>query len=1199
MLSAFVRVHLPDRSPDFQRVALEPGVPLLDRGQATARLLRLWLGRFVAEPEWVDAQTVQFHVNDDQGRRITPQNARPLRPQDLTGPLRAELDALRDKLTQIPSKGRTEEVIAKLVRERLNRLLKDVTPACAEGAFFVYRDARRKPRLVWCWGYQRSESKVAQPVLCAGTDCRRLYLARGEAEPACPKCRTPMPIFRFPWKKVGFVAACLLLILSAAGWWRWQTWPRSELEGQIVWSGFGLPVADAEVRIAALGAVAHSDEHGRFRLERLPAGAWAVEISAEGFRPWRNTQELARAEHANVAVELVGDGVLVGQVVDAISRRPVLDAKLQFEGTSQSLRVDEEGRFRHEGCRRGKFTLSVSANGYPTATHEINLASGDDAPIELAVSGDAILVGRVLSASLEQPIPGASITLEGCEQNTRSDAEGWFVFKQAKAGPTQIVAESEGLATAQLEKELVSGNERQVQFKLAGAAKVSGTVVRAVDSAPLSSAEVRIPGSKLVAKTDDQGRFQLRGATARLTMFEIAAPGFAPEQLERELSNSDETVFDVKLKGDSAVSGQVTDEVLGLPVEQADVILTGSPYRTRTDVKGQYRLESVPGVPAKVEVRAAGFATRAADIRPMPKPDVVANFALVGNLTLTGLVVERWSDKAIAKARVAVAGSELVLATSDEGTFEIKGLRGGIRHELQITAEGLAPRTETIEPTDASPKRLRVVLAGAARQAGQVLSAVDESPVVGAKVVLAETENAATTDDKGQFTLEQLKAGPVVLEVSAPNFRLRRLETSVSENAKPPLSVLLGGDSTAVGQVFDAATGQPVAEVEVRIDKTVLKAQTDAEGRFRIEGAFAGAAQVTAQADGYPPASEEVELAAERETELELKLKGDAAVTGEVFDDTGKPIAKAVVELTGSEHRALTGPRGEFQLPSLRAGSLRLSVSATNFASESVKGTLKSGEMKSLGRITLPSSRTLRGQLVHALTEAPLANAVVAIATENARARTNPNGEFQLDKLPAKRMTLRFESDGFVAEQVEVNPAESEERAVFCLCPIPKPDELFIVLTWQGPVEDLDAHLYLAAGDKAASHVFVNKPHDGNLQLLRANQNGRGPETIRLHPLKPGRYEFLVHRPVPREAAARAAEVRQLSQSAAVVRIYRFGQAEPQTYRIGRNKSANVWQPFALEVINSDKIVDRVYKAEHYRLSLPPELQSPIGFEPR
>jgi hypothetical protein len=60
-----------------------------------------------------------------------------------------------------------------------------------------------------------------------------------------------------------------------------------------------------------------------------------------------------------------------------------------------------------------------------------------------------------------------------------------------------------------------------------------------------------------------------------------------------------------------------------------------------------------------------------------------------------------------------------------------------------------------------------------------------------------------------------------------------------------------------------------------------------------------------------------------------------------------------------------------------------------------------------------------------------------------------------------------------------------------------------------------------------------------------------------------------------------------LSRSEAIVKVYRYGQSEPTIYRVGRNKKATVWWPFALELTNSNKIIDHVYKAEHYRNSLP------------
>ncbi len=1190
MVTAFVRVDLPDRSPDFQRIALEPGVPLLDRGNSTARLLRVWLGRFVAEPEWLDAQTVQFHLNDEQGRRIAATDVRPVSRQDLEGILRGEVQALRDKFSSVQPRGRTEQTAFNIIRERFEQLLRQPDQACADGALFRYRDAKRQWRLVWCWGYQRSESKAVPPTICPKSECRRLYLVRKADDAHCPKCQTPMPVYRFPWRKVALVTACLLLISAVGGWRYWSTLPRSSIDGQVVWSGFSVPVAAADIRIEALGVATRSDEDGRFRLERLPAGTWEVSVEASGFRRWQTTQVLLQSQPSSLPVELVGEGVLTGRVVDFVSRNPVSEARIQFAGTSETITTDEQGQFRREGCRRGPLTLDVIANGYPPVQRELSLADANDTAIEFELTGDAILVGRVISAAQEQPLPGVTVMLERSGQTTRTDAEGWYVFKQAPAGRQTILVEADGFATEQKEKVLVSREERQAPFTLAGAAKVSGTVVRAVDSSPMSGVEVRVAGTKFAVKTNDEGYFQLRGVTAGKATIEVTAPGFAAESLEQILSDTEETTLPFKLRGDTVVAGQVTDEVTRQPVAEVEVRLLGSPYQTRTGIDGKFRLDAVPSLPAKLEARASGYVARTTDIRPVPKEPTNAPLMLLGNASVTGLVVERWSEEPVAGAKIMLAKTELSLTTSDEGTFEIKGLRGGVRHELQFVAEGLAAHTEVVETKLAAAASARVVLSGAAQQSGRVVSATDESPLVGAQVLLAGTKHQVLTDNKGRFVLDKLRTGRAVFEVSATGFKTRRIGEAVSPESKP-LAILLGGDASVAGQVLDAATRQPIADAEVTIAKTVLKAKTDAEGRFNIEGAFAGATTLTAQAVGYPASSEEAELVAERETEADITLAGTASVSGEIFDDVGKPVANAIVRLGASDHKVATGPRGEFTLPQLRGGPAQLQVSAPMFANKTISADLKSGEVKPLGRVMLLSSLTLRGRVVHALTEEPLPNAKISIASPAHKTEANAQGEFQLEGLPAKPLTVRIESPGFVTEQLVVNPAGDDERGLFCLCPQPKADEVLIVLTWHGAVKDLNAHLHRSSGGRAEAHVHEGQPQSDNLAAVRLNQNGRGPETLRIHPLKEGRYEFAVQAlPDDAEAKAAPADTRRLSMSEATVRVYRFGQSEARTYRVGRHKRATVWQPFALEIIRPDQIVDHVYKAEHYRLSLPPEI---------
>jgi hypothetical protein len=62
MARRFVRVDLSDGARDFRAVAIEPGVPVLDRPGASGKILFKWLGGMVAEPEW---QADWYKANPD------------------------------------------------------------------------------------------------------------------------------------------------------------------------------------------------------------------------------------------------------------------------------------------------------------------------------------------------------------------------------------------------------------------------------------------------------------------------------------------------------------------------------------------------------------------------------------------------------------------------------------------------------------------------------------------------------------------------------------------------------------------------------------------------------------------------------------------------------------------------------------------------------------------------------------------------------------------------------------------------------------------------------------------------------------------------------------------------------------------------------------------------------------------------------
>ena len=108
MARRFVRVDLSNTARDFRLIAVEPGVPLLDPSNANARILFKWLGGLVAEPEW-EAESVGFYVRDDHGGRLENVTCQGAGDIDLQGPLKGDLEALRQRIAKAKPETRSEE----------------------------------------------------------------------------------------------------------------------------------------------------------------------------------------------------------------------------------------------------------------------------------------------------------------------------------------------------------------------------------------------------------------------------------------------------------------------------------------------------------------------------------------------------------------------------------------------------------------------------------------------------------------------------------------------------------------------------------------------------------------------------------------------------------------------------------------------------------------------------------------------------------------------------------------------------------------------------------------------------------------------------------------------------------------------------------------------------------------------------------
>ena len=211
MATPFVRVDLSDEARDFRPFALEPGVPMLDRSNANARILFRWLGGMVAEPEW-EGDSVSFYVQDDRGGRLEEVVCQPASQADLKGPLKRDLETLKERIERVKPETATERAVKKMLSRSFADLVEAPQSTELDCYFFRYRDVQGRWRLVWCWGYRRGDQEPAPAVLCSRAECNLLFVRRPNQSPKCPCCEAGL-VARLRRKGLGKKAALLYLLL--------------------------------------------------------------------------------------------------------------------------------------------------------------------------------------------------------------------------------------------------------------------------------------------------------------------------------------------------------------------------------------------------------------------------------------------------------------------------------------------------------------------------------------------------------------------------------------------------------------------------------------------------------------------------------------------------------------------------------------------------------------------------------------------------------------------------------------------------------------------------------------------------------------------------------------------------------------------------------------------------------------------------
>lgn len=711
--------------------------------------------------------------------------------------------------------------------------------------------------------------------------------------------------------------------------------PRLILSGRVTMADSGTPVEGAKIELSKIdysnrierknlvagSATTSADGHYRitvqdgsqFRVSASKSGAGTVvdrlphEFEAGSGGRIRGAREVKKD------FALTPAAAVSGTVVDE-SDKPVAGVKVvacarAMEGRSpfptylprSDVQTDAEGRFRFDDVPTGWVGLSIHSDEYIPLDEEVE-APKKDVVLRLLTEG-ATLSGHVYLKSTGAAVSGAKVVLfesgkpafrlRSRQRELETGVDGSYVFDRLPAGGYGLSVTKPPLRpvpgeNAQSNRIVLPAKEKKLDldYFLYEGATIRGRVTLYETREPLEGVVVKQAWGggleKKEATTGPNGEYVLTGLEGSQISLNVEKKGYRMARLDRNMRDFVEVSFNA-VKNDvtqnfemipaARVSGTVKTES-GAPVANAQVrayTSNGSSGDRKTPVEadGTYTLDVEPRSSLRVRAEAPGYPIGVSDV-------VTIEEAPVNNVDV------------VMKAGCTVSGR----VTAPDGK-PAAGATVDVMATVQIGHSQIGEGIKTVTADESGAFR------------------IDDLP--GMEIGLTARKDGYAPTEPERITLSpgEVKTG-VALQLGATHFIAGRV---TDPEGKPIVDASVFANSFGFAQ--KSSQGH---------------AQTDNDGRYRIEGLAAAKHQVSAACPDYGSVSKESVTVDRDDVDFVLEFQKRVSLIGTVIDRTTRePIVDFAVEGQNVETDRATP--GRFTMKGLRAGiSHSMQISAPGYA---------------------------------------------------------------------------------------------------------------------------------------------------------------------------------------------------------------------------------------------------------------------------